>query len=77
MKTIVLAAALSLIAGAAMAETCAQKAANLNGAAKTSSMTKCKKDAQTACEADAKANKLAGAAFKSNVTKCVKDSTGE
>lgn len=77
MKTIILAAAFSLIAGAALADTCSQKAASLNGAAKTSSMTKCKKDAQTACEADAKKNKLAGAAFNSNVTKCVKDAVGE
>jgi hypothetical protein len=77
MKTIVLAAALSFIAGTALADTCSQKAASLNGAAKNSSMTKCKKDAQTACEATAKANKLAGAAFNSNVTKCVKDAVGE
>ena len=76
MKTIVLAAALSLIAGAALADSCEQKAANLSGAAKTSSMTKCKKDAQTACEADAKKNKLSGAAFTSNVNKCVKDAVG-
>ena len=77
MKTIILAAAFSLIAGAALADTCSQKASNLNGAAKTSSMTKCKKDAQTGCEADAKKNKLAGAAFTSNVNKCVKDAVGE
>ena len=76
MKTIVLAAAFSLIAGAALADTCTQKAASLNGAAKTSSMTKCKKDAQAACEATAKSNKLSGAAFKSNVTKCVNDAVG-
>jgi hypothetical protein len=76
MKTIFLAAALSLIAGTALADTCTQKAASLNGAAKTSSMNKCKKDAQATCEADAKKNNLKGAAFNSNVTKCVKDAVG-
>jgi hypothetical protein len=49
----------------------------LAGAAKTSFMTKCERDAKTKCEADAAEKKLAGAAKTSFTNKCVKDAVGE
>ncbi|MBP6421598.1 MAG: hypothetical protein KA271_01765 [Propionivibrio sp.] len=61
---------------------CEAKAAEkkLAGAAKTSFMKKCEKDAaaagpNAACEAKATEKKLYGAAKNSFVKKCVKDST--
>ena len=48
----------------------------LAGAAKTSFMTKCDKDAQAACDTQAADKKLGGAAKTSFTTKCVKDATG-
>jgi hypothetical protein len=51
----------------------------LAGAAKTSFVKKCDKDAKDAatetCNAQAKEKKLAGAAMMSFVNKCVKDAT--
>lgn len=81
---IALSAALSLSAFAqAPASTCEAQAAEkkLAGAAKTSFMTKCERDAaaakpaaaQEGCEKAAAEKKLAGAAKNSFVTKCVKD----
>ncbi len=63
MKSIVLAAALSLVVTSAHA-TCKSDAADkkLAGAALKSFMTKCEKDAKSKCEADFSAKKLAGAA---------------
>lgn len=49
----------------------------LAGAAKTSFLKKCEKDATERCEAAAIERKLAGAAKNSNVKKCVKDAVGE
>lgn len=49
----------------------------LAGAAKTSFLNKCEKDATERCEAAATERKLAGAARTSNVKKCVKDAVGE
>lgn len=49
----------------------------LAGAAKTSFLKKCEKDATERCEAVATERKLAGAAKTSNVKKCVKDAVGE
>ncbi len=49
----------------------------LAGAAKTSFLNKCEKDATERCEAAAIERKLAGAAKNSNVKKCVKDAVGE
>jgi hypothetical protein len=50
---------------------------NLSGAARTSFVTKCEKDAFAAatksCESNATAKKLSGAARTSYVTKCEKD----
>ena len=70
--------------GAASADTCMTKAIDKNGkslagAAKTSFMDKCSKDAQTACETkavDKTGKALAGAAKTSNMKKCVDDSVG-
>ncbi|AMN42095.1 hypothetical protein [Rhodoplanes sp. Z2-YC6860] len=77
MKTLVLAAALSLVATSAFA-TCKSDAADkkLAGAALKSFMTKCEKDAQTACDADSAKQKLAGAAKTSHTKKCVTDAVG-
>lgn len=76
------AAVLSLsFATAAMAQgpTCNAAAAEkkLAGAAKTSFLKKCEKDATATCDATAKEKKLAGAAKNSFGKKCVKDAVGE
>ena len=78
MKAIVLAAAFALVSGAAMADTCAADAASkkLAGAAKTSFMTKCQKDATATCDTQAADKKLAGAAKASFTKKCVSDAVG-
>jgi hypothetical protein len=57
---------------------CAAQAADkkLAGAAKTSFLTKCKKDAQASCDSQAADKKLAGAAKASFTKKCVSDATG-
>ena len=68
------------LATAAMAEgACNAGAAEkkLAGAAKTSFLSKCEKDAKATCEAAAKDKKLAGAAKTSFEKKCVKDAVGE
>ena len=64
--------------GAFADDTCkAQSAAKkLHGAAETSFMTKCQKDAKAKCDVDAKAKNLHGAAETSFTKKCVKDATG-
>ena len=71
-------AATCLVAGGAAADTCKAQsdAKKLHGAAETSFMTKCEKDAKAQCDADAKAKNLHGAAETSFTTKCVKDATG-
>ena len=48
----------------------------LAGAAKTSFVTKCEKDAGAACDKQAADKKLSGAAKTSFTTKCVKDAVG-
>jgi hypothetical protein len=67
-----------LISGGAAADTCKaqSEAKKLHGAAETSFLTKCEKDAKAKCDADAKAKNLHGAAETSFTTKCVKDATG-
>ncbi len=67
-----------LAAGNARADTCKAQAdaKNLHGAAQTSFMNKCEKDAKSKCTADAKAKNLHGAAQTSFVTKCEQDLTG-
>jgi hypothetical protein len=60
------------------APTCKDKAADkkLAGAALTSFMKKCEKDAASACDSQAADKKLHGAAKTSFTKKCVKDATG-
>lgn len=62
----------------AQAATCKAQAAEkkLAGAALTSFMTKCEKDAKATCTKAAADKKLAGAAKDSNVKKCVTESVG-
>ena len=70
-----------LIAGLSAAHadgTCTSNATDkkLAGAAKTSFMGKCQRDAATTCDATAAEKKLAGAAKTSFTKKCVKDAVG-
>ncbi len=69
------------LANAAMAEgpTCNAAATDkkLAGAAKTSFLTKCEKDATATCQAASKEKKLSGAAKTSFEKKCVQDAVGE
>ena len=69
-----------ILATAAMAEgpTCNAAAAEkkLAGAAKTSFLTKCEKDASAACQAASKEKKLSGAAKTSFEKKCIRDAVG-
>jgi hypothetical protein len=77
MKTVIFAAVLSLVATSAFASCKSDAAAKkLAGAALTSFMTKCEKDATAACELDSNTKKLAGAARTSHMKKCVTDSVG-
>lgn len=78
MKTIVLAATLSLFAGSAFAASCKVEAGNkkLAGAAMSSFMTKCETDAKATCDKSAAEKKLAGAAKDSFTKKCVSDAVG-
>jgi uncharacterized membrane protein len=80
MRSLVIAAILSLTASTAFAQspTCKAQAAEkkLAGAAQSSFMKKCESDAKTACEADSSSKKLAGAAKTSHMKKCVVDRVG-
>ena len=82
MKRLFAAAALvGLLAAAAHAQTTATCKANaaekkLAGAALTSFMKKCEKDAAAACTKTATEKKLVGAAKASNVKKCTSDAVG-
>ena len=81
---IALVASFAAMSAASADDTCAMKAIDKNGkplagAAKTSFMDKCKKDAQADCETkavDKNGKPLAGAAKTSNVKKCVEDAVG-
>ena len=77
MKTIILAAVLSLAATNAFA-TCKSNSANkkLAGAALTSHMKKCESDTKARCKANSSEKKLAGAAKASHMKKCVADAVG-
>jgi hypothetical protein len=73
--------AAALVGGPSLAfadASCTAQAADkkLAGAAKTSFLTKCKKDAQASCDSQAADKKLAGAAKTSFTKKCVSDATG-
>ena len=76
--TAVLAIATScFLAGGALASCKSDASAkNLHGAAQTSFLTTCEKDAKAKCDADAKAKGLHGAAQTSFTTNCVKDASG-
>ena len=80
MKTVLLAAVLSLGAATAYAQgtTCKATAAEkkLAGAALTSFMKKCETDAKKSCDAAAAEKKLHGAAKTSFTKKCVTDAVG-
>ncbi len=80
MKTVIAALALSCLAGLAHAQeaSCASQASDrkLAGAAKTSFLTKCEKDAGAACDKQAADKKLSGAAKTSFTNKCVRDAVG-
>jgi hypothetical protein len=80
MRTIAIGVVLSLYAMTALAAgpSCKATAAEkkLAGAALTSFMTKCQKDAQASCDTTAQEKKLYGAAKASFTKKCVKDATG-
>lgn len=78
MRALLLAAAFALAAGNAHAAACKVEASNkkLAGAALTSFMTKCEKDARAMCDKSAADKKLAGAAKDSHIKKCVNDAVG-
>ncbi|MFG1433201.1 hypothetical protein V5F44_19435 [Xanthobacter sp. V2C-8] len=80
MRTLLLAALLGcLTATSALADSCTATADSkkLAGAARTSFITKCQKDAAAACNTQAADKKLHGAAQTSFTTKCVKDAVGQ
>ena len=80
LSALILSVVLAALAGPAMADgpTCHEAAAEkkLAGAAKTSFLKKCEKDAAARCEAAAAEKKLAGAAKNSFTKKCVRDAVG-
>ena len=79
MKVVLIVGALLTGISCAYADgTCTSNATDkkLAGAAKTSFMTKCQKDAASSCDATAATKKLAGAAKTSFTTKCVTDAIG-
>ena len=81
MNRIILALTLSLYAASALAagSSCKEQATEkrLAGAALTSFMNKCQRDAQTSCNTSATEKKLAGAAKTSFTNKCVADAVGK
>lgn len=78
MRALLLAAAFAVTAGSAHAAACKVEATGkkLAGAALTSFMTKCEKDAHAMCDKSAADKKLAGAAKDSHIKKCVNDAIG-
>ena len=80
MRLFAITVVLSLYAATALAAgTCKEEAANkhLAGAALTSFMKKCEKDASATCDQTASDKKLAGAAKTSFTKKCVSDAVGK
>lgn len=78
-KQLTLVASLVLASSAFGQEpTCAARSTEkkLAGAAKTSFMKKCEKDAAAVCDVGSREKKLAGAAKNSYTKKCVKDAVG-
>ncbi len=78
MKSVIALAALITLTAPALADSCVASAdaRKLAGAARTSFLTRCERDAQQACDAQAASRHLAGAAKTSFVGKCVKDAVG-
>ncbi len=80
MKTLIFASLAVGLSSAAFAQSpsCNAQATEkkLAGAAKTSFVTKCEKDAGAACDKQAADKKLSGAAKTSFTAKCVKDAVG-
>ena len=79
MRTIMALSLLAFIAGPALAaETCTANAdaRKLSGAARTSFLGKCERDATASCDTQAAEKKLHGAAKTSFTGKCVKDAVG-
>lgn len=85
MKILIAALAFSCLSSLALSSQAQAQAASctvqatdrkLAGAAKTSFLTKCEKDAGAACEKQAADRKLNGAAKTSFTNKCVKDAVG-
>lgn len=78
--TVIAASLLTALSGVAWSAdlTCTAAATEkkLAGAAKTSFLTKCEKDATARCDATATEKKLFGAARTSFTKKCVKDAVG-
>jgi hypothetical protein len=74
--TVALASIVSV--GPSFAQSCKEKAAKqkLAGAALTSFMGKCEREAEAACDTKAGAQKLAGAAKNSFTKKCVTEAVG-
>jgi hypothetical protein len=79
MIRIILVLTLPLYATSALAASCKEQATEkrLAGAALTSFMGKCQRDAQTSCNTSAAEKKLAGAAKTSFTNKCVTDAVGK
>lgn len=81
MRGIIIAGVLSLLSVTAVAAppTCKDEASGkrLAGAALTSFMDKCERDAKTSCEGTANERKLSGAARTSFAKKCLSDTVGE
>jgi hypothetical protein len=79
MKRIVVAILITTMAASAASAPCTSDAADkkLAGAAKTSFLGKCQRDAQAACDASAADKKLAGAAKTSFTKKCLSDAVGK
>ena len=79
MKRILFAILITTMAASAASATCTGDAAEkkLAGAAKTSFLGKCQRDAQAACDASAADKKLAGAAKASFTKKCLSDAVGK
>jgi hypothetical protein len=75
----IIAAALILSGQTARAASCQEEAASkrLGGAALSSFMTKCEKDARVSCERESSGKRLSGAAKNSFETKCVNDAVGK
>jgi hypothetical protein len=79
MKRIAWGLCITLAATGAAQASCKSEASDkkLAGAALTSFMTKCERDAKAACENSSVEMKLAGAAKTSHVKKCVDDAVGK